>query len=172
MTQPRTSDDEPSLLETLRLAMAAARATYEQARELLRNRPQQVRRWRRTDVGWHPDWCAKDHTCTAQPGHMAAQPEHRSPTHPLMSPHCSMLATRIEPHDDRRPYLELVVRVPLSRDSRHAFAQSLYAPVAVSTALGALLAQLATNFTLARLTAGPAPRQALAAADPRRNTTR
>jgi hypothetical protein len=125
---------------------------YTLARDILAGTPVTGRRWKRPPRGC-PDWCAENHTCTAQYGYPNG--EHRSPPTTWRTPYGVLVATRVQGVDGA-PRLELRVQANLSPGNGNlAFAQGVHLPVAVDLAVRTVLAELAWQ---ARLGYGDDPR--------------
>ena len=108
--------------------------------ELVREGITTGRRWRRPPTTC-PNWCARDHTCTA---HLRAPcSEHRSPPWTWRRLWGRLVATRVAGLD-RRPYLEVRATVWLDGiDDLHALDQAAHLPGVVDAAIGNALAELA-----------------------------
>jgi hypothetical protein len=101
---------------------------------------------RTTGVRWRrparrcPDWCARDHTCTARHGYPSG--EHRSPPTVWDVPYGRLVATRVQAADGA-VRVELRASVGLDPTDVHvAQRQGAYLPVVVDLGIRTVLAEV------------------------------
>lgn len=120
------------------------RVAYATARQVLTGVPVTGLRWKRPARAC-PNWCAKDHTCSARHGHPSG--EHRSTPHRWNTTYGSLVGTFLQGIGTSaapgRPFLELRASVQLApEDDRLALLQGTHTPIAVDLAIRVTLAEL------------------------------